>query len=359
MANFSFDNPTDELLNMLDTEMTDIKQRLDEISQQVETYENMVRREENRSASIASQLRTLQDNFDSVPREDIRARYDEALDARFRLASIQGQVELFRTTKKLLEDERKILSEVISKIRGGIEVSTAATDAPAAVVNNNSNIIRIIRAQEDERRRLANQIHDGPAQSLTNFVLQAEICQRLFDRNPEAAKEELINLKESASGTFQRVRDFISDLRPMMLDDLGVIPTIRKYIESFSSKSDIKVTLDIGGQEDRRLEEYQEVMIFRGIQDLIGHARDYAEATALRVRLDIARDRAIVMVEDNGRFFDAETQLENAHADDPRAQGIITLREKFELVGGTVSINSMEGTLTEVHFEIPVGDRER
>ena len=80
-------------------------------------------------------------------------------------------------------------------------------------------------------------MHDGPAQSLTNFILQAEICQRFFDRNPDKAAEELENLKNDASMTFQKVRDFIFDLRPMMLDDLGVVPTVRRYTESFRRKT--------------------------------------------------------------------------------------------------------------------------
>ena len=73
----------------------------------------------------------------------------------------------------------------------------------------------MVEAQEDERRRLARQMHDGPAQSLTNFILQAEICQRLFQRDPVRAEEELENLKTAVNTTFQRTRTFIADLRPM------------------------------------------------------------------------------------------------------------------------------------------------
>jgi two-component system sensor histidine kinase DegS len=179
----------------------------------------------------------------------------------------------------------------------------------------------------------------------------------LFDRDQETAKEELVNLKDSASLTFQRVRDFISDLRPMMLDDLGLIPTVRRYLESFSNKSDIGVTENIVGQEDRRLEEYQEVMLFRGLQDLMAHARDFADATEIDVRLDVSSDDATVTVEDNGRSFDAEEALADEHPDDPRAQGILTLRERFEVVQGEVAVISGEGERTQVRITMPVTDR--
>ena len=148
------------------------------------------------------------------------------------------------------------------------------------------NIVRIIQAQEEERQRLARQMHDGPAQSLTNFILQAEICQRLFDRNPARAAEELDNLKTVASVTFQKVREFIFDLRPMMLDDLGVVPTVRRYVDSFREKNDIDVKLDIFGDE-RRLATHREVMIFRGIQELMAMARDYANPTSISIRLEL------------------------------------------------------------------------
>src|SRR5690606_21532328 len=123
-------------------------------------------------------------------------------------------------------------------------------------------IVRIVEAQEVERQRLARQMHDGPAQSLTNFILQAEICQRLFDRNPDRAGEELNDLKTAARGTFQKVRDFIFDLRPMMLDDLGLVPTIRRYVEAYEEKTGIDTQLNILGDE-RRLPAHIEVMMFR------------------------------------------------------------------------------------------------
>src|SRR5690606_9320669 len=122
---------------------------------------------------------------------------------------------------------------------------------------------------------------------LTNFILLAEICQRLFDRNPERAAEELANLKNAASVTFQKVRDFIFDLRPMMLDDLGVVPTVRRWVDSIREKSDLNIQLEIVGEERRLEEQHKEVLIFRAVQELVTYARDYAGATQIRIRLTI------------------------------------------------------------------------
>jgi two-component system sensor histidine kinase DegS len=218
------------------------------------------------------------------------------------------------------------------------------------------NIVRIVQAQEDERQRLARQMHDGPAQSLTNFILQAEICQRLFDRNPTRAAEELNELKDAASVTFQKVREFIFDLRPMMLDDLGVIPTVRRYVDSFREKNDIEVRLDIMGEE-RRLETHREVMLFRAIQELMGLARDYANPSQLVVKLDMSSQRIKASVEDDGRGFDVESAFGGDDGyQDGRVQSLMTLREKFELVNGSVVVQSNETDGTLVRLELPSSD---
>lgn len=346
-----------QLIDTISQEMKRLKDKLAEIKTQIDQTQLVVDREQQRNADIATELRTIQDNIETVPRQDIRTKYDEAIDARFRLTTMRGQLEKFQSNRDTLETEQKLLSQLLSVVQGGglidavREEPIAARSQPASI-----NIVRIVQAQEEEKNRLARLMHDGPAQSLTNFILQTEICQRLFDRDPARAAEELGNLKSTASVTFQKVRDFIFDLRPMMLDDLGVVPTVRRYVDSFKDKNDIEAKLDFTGEE-RRLESHREVMIFRGIQELMGHARDYASASEIFIRLDISSDRVKVDVEDNGRGFDAQAAFtgDDAHIE-PRAQSIITLKEKFELVGGSLSVTSGETDGTRVHMELPTSD---
>ncbi len=348
-----------ELIEMITTEMKRVKDRLSEFKGQIDQTQLMVDRETTRNADIASELRTIQDNIETVPRQDIRQKYDEAIDARFRLSTMRGQLEKFQAQRDNLETEQKVLSEVLRGLQGtsGLEAPAETPAASAGPQKASINIVRVVQAQEEEKQKLARLMHDGPAQSLTNFILQTEICQRLFDRDPARAAEELKNLKDTASVTFQKVRDFIFDLRPMMLDDLGVVPTVRRYIDSFKDKNDIEVKLELLGEE-RRLETHREVMLFRGIQELMTNARDYASANELMVRLDMASDRIKVDVEDNGRGFDAEVifnSSDETHVE-PRSQGLITLKEKFELVGGSVSVSSGEKDGTRVHLELPSSD---
>jgi two-component system sensor histidine kinase DegS len=345
----------DELIDLLTAELKRIRDKLAELKAQIDQTQLVVDREAQRNATIAGELRTVQDNIETVPRQDIRTKYDEALDARFRLTTMRGQLEKFQGTREQLEREQGLLAQLLNRLQG-VDVLPAPLEEVRGDGKGAISIVRIIQAQEEERQRLARQMHDGPAQSLTNFILQAEICQRLFDRNPARAAEELDNLKNVAAITFQKVRDFIFDLRPMMLDDLGVMPTVRRYVDSFREKNDIEVKLDILGEE-RRLQTHREVMIFRGIQELMGQARDYANASAINIRLDITGNAVKILVDDNGRGFDAEAAFsgeETIHA--PRVQSLITLREKFELVRGSVRIESSEGSGTSVRLELPASD---
>jgi two-component system sensor histidine kinase DegS len=360
MAANTLDDPKTEILELLTNQMRHIQSALAEIKGQIDQTQLIVDREQQRNSDLATELRTVQDNIDTIPRQDIRAKYDEALDARFRLSTMRGQLERLQTRQELLQEHQTLLSRLQNMIQGsGALASTTKTpERSATPVSNFASIARIVQAQEEERQRLARQMHDGPAQSLTNFILQAEICQRLFDRNPDKAAEELNNLKTSASSTFQKVRDFIFDLRPMMLDDLGVVPTVRRYVESYKDKNDIDATLDIMGEE-RRLETAREVLIFRGIQELMVQARDYASPNKVRVQLDMGTNRVKAVVEDDGRGFDAEavmSGLSDHHQNDPRIQSIITLKEKFELVGGSVSVSSSDTDGTIIRLELPVDD---
>ncbi|MEO8398008.1 MAG: histidine kinase [Chloroflexota bacterium] len=348
----------DELIDNLTAEMKRIRDKLNEFKIQIDQTQLVVDREQQRNNDVFTELRTVQDNIETIPRQDIRTKYDEAIEARFRLTTMRGQLEKFVSTREQLEQEQVILRDLLQRMQGVdlIGSSTSAPEENKETGKGQINIVRIIQAQEEERQRLARQMHDGPAQSLTNFILQAEICQRLFDRNPARAAEELNNLKSVASVTFQKVRDFIFDLRPMMLDDLGVVPTVRRYVDSFREKNDIEIKLDIFGDE-RRLATHREVMIFRGIQELMALARDYANPTEIAIRLDIGNSVVKIAVEDNGRGFDAEAALSGEeNYQDPRVQSLVTLKEKFELVRGSVSITSGEADGTSVRLELPIND---
>lgn len=357
MDDFMEISPRDEMVETLTRDVTSTKRRLDEINDQIDNMQTSVDREQGRYSSLATELRSMKENLDTTPREDIRDKYDEALESRFRLATMRGQLEKFQANYENLTKQKDMMQDILSKLQGFESFDDMEDDAASS--SGGFDIIGLIRTQEEERERLARQMHDGPAQSLTNFILQAEICQRLFDRNPERASEELVNLKANASKTFQKVREFIFDLRPMMLGDLGVAPTVRRYVESYKEKNDIDISIEILGDE-RRLETYREVMIFRGIQDTMAMSRDYASPNTVNVTLDMSGNVWRATVEDDGRGFDAENIFDSTGEDegytDARVEQLQMLSSRWEMVGGTVDVSSDESSGTRVRMELPTGE---
>src|SRR5215813_6063795 len=356
-------NPKEALLNEVQSEIDTMEKRLKELQTLTDQSQAEVKRLQQKASDVTTQLNRLEANFDTVPRNDIKVIYTNAIDTKTRLLTMQSQFEKIQQDRDHLNKSLNMLKHVKDMVLGIAEVDIAGSPQ-AASANGGGNgrlssttIVRLVEAQEAERQRLARQMHDGPAQSLTNFILQAEICQRLFDRNPDRASEELNNLKSAASLTFQKVRDFIFDLRPMMLDDLGLAPTMRRYVDAFKEKGTMEVRFTIVGEERRRMESHTEVPMFRSLQELLSHCRDVAMSTKVDLVLDIGTDKVKGSVSFDGREInETEAAAEQSHG---RIYSLNTLKERIELVGGAMEIYSgSEGELNRVDIILPIGQVE-
>ncbi|MBK8430568.1 MAG: sensor histidine kinase [Chloroflexi bacterium] len=314
-----------------------------------------VERLAQRNAQVTNYLSQMQ--LDTAPREDIKENYESLLNTQQRLFTMRGQLEKLQSDQRNLERLVGLQNRFVDILEnfGGVASPTVATtsNSGGAVRSDQSNVIRVIQTEESARQSLVRKMHDGPASSLSNFILQAEICERLFDSDPEQARTELHSLKTTAAATFGKVKDFIFDLRPMMLDDLGVVPTLRSYVNSFQDKSGIPVSINITGLE-RRLESHIEVTIFRGVQELLNNARTHSQASQVTAQLDIGQDKITAVVEDNGSGFNVEEVLSGAR----KTIGLPTLQERIRMLNGEFAIKSNIGRGTRAEFVIPVGESE-
>src|SRR5579859_4882806 len=356
-------NPKEALLNDVRSEYDRIHLRLKELQTLMDSTQQEVKKVQLRSVDVITQLTRMEMDIESKPRSDIKTIYTAALDVKTRLLSMQGQIEKFQQDRTQLEANGQFLQKILLMVEG-VPVSSVSGAASAAgadsgkknpngtPVISNSTIVRVVEAQEAERKKLARQMHDGPAQSLTNFILQAEICQRLFDRNPDRATEELGNLKTAASTTFQKVRDFIFDLRPMMLDDLGLVPTVRRYVDAFTEKSSIPTQLNIVGEERRRVAPHAEVTMFRAVQEVLAYARDISGASKVDLTLDTTADVLKSTASFDGKDVQ-ETEAAVQQSGDS-VFGLEPLRQRVELLSGSVQIfGGADGNTVEI--VIPAG----
>lgn len=307
-----------------------------------------VERLAQRHAQVTNYVRQLQTNFDTVPREDIREGYEAQHNAQQRLFTMRGQLE------KLQSDQRNLerLADLQRKVLAFGEASGVLPRATRGrMAGDHSNVVRVVQVEESARQSLVRRMHDGPASSLSNFILQAEICQRLFDKNPDRARAELNALKGTAATTFETVKDFIFELRPMMLDDLGVVPTLRRYVETLQEKDGPQISITVTGIE-RRLEGHVEITVFRAVQELLNNARRHARATQVQVLLDLTQERLLAVVEDNGSGFNVDEALHST--DSNRPIGLSTIRERIEMLGGELNIQSDAGHGSRAEFMLPL-----
>lgn len=319
-------------------ELDETQRALREITLMIEQSQGELSKLTQRNTAITSHLQQVQKQGGAA--EEIKMAYDSALDAQQRLFVMRGQLEKLQNDKSHLEKYKVVLEQMVNK--GGGETSSSSAGSAKEQM---TGIEMIVSAQEAERQRLSRQMHDGPAQALSNFILQTEIAMRLLDVDPSQAKEELGNLKTAAMGTFQKVRNFIFELRPMMLDDLGLVPTLRKYADAFKEQSGMDISVTISGTE-RRLEPYLEVMIFRAVQELLGNAARHSQATLVKVHLDLGADFIRISVDDNGRGFDPESLK------DSNSLGLKLIRERSEMLGGKFEIDSVVGSGAKISFTV-------
>ena len=323
----------------LQSELEETQRSLREITLMIEQSQGELSKLSQRNAAITTHLQQVQGQLDKLPPQEIRNAYDSALDAQQRLFVMRGQLEKLQSEKAHLERFKSTIEQAKDSQSTGMGKS-GGMKSPLASVE------MLVNAQETERQRLSRQMHDGPAQALSNFILQTEIAMRLMDVDANQARDELNNLKTSAMGTFQKVRNFIFELRPMMLDDLGLVPTVRRYAEAFKEQTGLDTNVLVTGTE-RRLEPYLEVMIFRAIQELLGNAARHGQASQVKVMLDMGDDRVRVSVDDNGRGFDPDGVQQG------NSLGLKLIQERADMLGGNFEVDSTIGTGSRISFAVP------
>jgi two-component system, NarL family, sensor histidine kinase DegS len=324
-------------------ELEQTQKELKEIVMLIEQSQLEISRIQQRNTSISAHLQQIQSQFETASKADIRTAYDAALDAQQRLFVMRGQIDKLQSDHTHIEHYLIILERVNQALLSG-EFDQSGTKKDQSALAKSVELI--IQAQEAERGRLARKMHDGPAQALSNFILQTEIAMRLFDIDQSKAKEELAGVKTTASSTFQKVRDFIFDLRPMMLDDLGLVPTITRYVETFKEQSGIEVRLVSTGME-QRFESYLEVMVFRAIQELLGNIALHSQATQVILQLDSSETGLRISLEDNGKGFDVDK------VQDSGGMGLKVIRDRVQMLGGSMEVHSTIGHGSHILFQIP------
>ena len=327
--------------HLIQSELDETNRALKEINLMLEQSRVEVVKLSQRHAAVTANLQQVQGQMDKLKNGEIRTAYDTAMDAQQRLFIMRGQLEKLQGDQGHLERYKGMLERLKNAVSGtGVNSGKSERDGVF-------NVEMLVNVQEAERQRLSRQMHDGPAQALSNFILQTEIAMRLFDVDAAQARNELGNLKIAAMSTFQKVRNFIFELRPMMLDDLGLSPTILRYADMFKEQAGVEISVTVTGSE-RRLEPYVEVMVFRAMQELLSNSVHQNQANLVKIQLDMGATLVKLSVDDNGKGFDTDDLGKEANL------GLKLIKERTGMLGGSFDINSSPGKGARVTLSIPV-----
>lgn len=337
----------------------DMHQLKDQVNKHIDTVEKL---EEGLKQS-KRKLMYVNRNHNLFTQEELKAAYDTADSFRIQLAIKREQEQyLIRRRNELeirIKEAYNILQKADNLIQHVVVALSFLTGDLQEVSLQLEGIqqrrqvgLKIIRAQEDERQRVARDIHDGPAQSMSNVVIKAEICEKLIDLDTEKAKEELRSLKKIVRDSMQDVRKILYNLRPMSLDDLGLVPTLQRYILTFMEDSGIKVTLNTNGIcSDIRPEI--SLTVFRVFQESISNVNKHANADNVIIDLDFSDDEIKLTVCDDGRGFSIE-EFKLRNEEISSGYGLLSMRERIELLGGEFMIYSEISKGTRLDFTIPL-----
>ncbi|PWK16209.1 sensor histidine kinase [Tumebacillus permanentifrigoris] len=302
-------------------------------------------------------------DFERYSEAEIKQAYDDAHKVQTQVLVIREREQQLRARRDDLDRRLRNLEQTIHRAESlitqlGVAFSYLSGDL-LQISNVLKNVeqrrflgIRVIQAQEEERKRVAREIHDGPAQTMANVVLRAEICEKMLDRDVNKVRTELQELKDSVRVSLAEVRQIIFDLRPMALDDLGLAPTLRRYLADFQDKHKVVTELKVLGRE-KRFNSSLEVAVFRSIQEALNNIWKHAKAQSATVRLELTEKQVNVHIEDNGIGFDVD---EVSSGGAGGHFGLLGIKERIQLLEGKLEIKSNRGKGTKVILSLPISE---
>jgi signal transduction histidine kinase len=206
---------------------------------------------------------------------------------------------------------------------------------------------KAISAQEEERKRIARELHDETSQALTSLVVGLKVLEGMHD--PARIKTQVSELRELAAATLDSVHGLALELRPSVLDDLGLVAAVQRHVSTQSRKYGLEVDFHTTGLDGTRLPPETETAVYRIIQEALTNVARHSGATEASVVLERRRQALVAIIDDNGRGFDAEALLARE-----QSLGLHGMRERSFLVGGKLTIESSPGGGTTVFVEVPL-----
>ena len=354
-----------EILNIVDNIRKDkenFKLEIEKVRSDVARVIDEVDELEKQDRASRKRLAQVSANFNKYTESDIKESYEKAEDIRVKFYIKKNEEKLLREKRDSLElalkktmvnieNGEKIINQIsiaMSYLEGDIISALEGTDKNSEMFIG----IKILEAQESERKRIARDIHDGPAQHMANVVMKVDICTMVLQKDFEEGLKELEDLKGSVKVALKEVRSIIFDLRPMSLDDLGLIQTIQQTVNSISEESNINIKVKLKPIKTE-IESIIQVAVYRIIQEIFNNIRKHSKAKNAEVRMDFGAKYLMLIITDDGVGFNVEETLKRVKTKGT-SYGLIGIFDRVNQLQGEINIKSSEKTGTTYTVKLPI-----
>lgn len=361
----SIDSSRNQIIDIVNDsrkEYETLKMELDIIGEKINKAIDLVDLLEVKEKLARNNLAIVSKNFKSNTEEDIKAAYEKAMEIRVEHKSAQHAEHSIREQRSRLE---LAIKNAIRKIKKAEQVVHQVTIASSYLrgeilnaieeVNSNSDMIlgvRILEAQENERTRLSRDIHDGPAQSVANIVMKADLCEKIAKKDIEMGLIELNELKASAREALKDIRNIIYNLRPMSLDDLGLSKTIEMNAKSIFENLEVKLDFKFM-KMNVEVEKIIQVAVFRIVQEILNNIKKHAKAKSIFITIEYGIKYLRVIIGDDGVGFDYNSIIEKVKRE-KKSYGLIGIHERVEQLHGEIKVDSEIGNGTIYTIKLPI-----
>lgn len=332
---------------------------LEELNNSIKQIIEDVKKQEKLERYARLRLMEVSKNFRSYAEIDIKKAYENARELQLKLLDLQ-QTEMYMR-KRRDETTRSIKKfKVISQKASGFLNSTGmALKILQGNIDRISGTIEdvwrqqqigmwIIESQESERRKIARDLHDGPAQSLAGMMIRLDLIQKLWDNDVNRIYEEIGNIKQMSEESLADIRRIMFDLKPTLLHQDNFALTLKEYFADYGTKYNIDIEFVVFAKA-KQYDITLETALFRMVQEAITNVRKHAGVKKALAKMEDSGKKITLIIKDEGAGFDIENAAQKAEG-----YGIIGMKERAELLGGEVEIISAPGKGTQVIITVPL-----
>ncbi len=330
-----------ELLDFLSELLAEVFEEQGKIRQQIQNYNDEIQKINQEIAQIVNNENTGDSSFSPFAAKEEKRKQEYLL-----------QISELQTLIFDLQDRMVYIQDRIEKIKSLSIIVDQQIQQKTKKEDSSFEKIRILEVQEMERKRISMDLHDTTVQNLTMLVHKTELCQKLLDMDLVRAKLELITMGDVLRAAINELREMIYQLRPMSIDDIGLVATLHRLIkQSELEENTVAIRLNVINEEIP-ITPVTNITLFRIIQEAYQNTKKYAKAQEFYITIIYEENKIRLSLMDDGIGFDNE-EIKNRKEKDKHF-GFYIMQERIDLLSGTIKIDSGRNKGTRIEIEVPL-----